>query len=287
MTPDRYHDKDDDESEVIIRQRTKDMLHHERLEREWQQSKQFQVESKLDSLTKSLEVMQDLMKQNGILNAAKGKGKSNKSKHVLVENPSDSRMTIYKDAVPLNSKLGDIVSVNKDIVQLHNTLPAPHRVSSSSDEIDTSDNLINFVSPDHDDIIVGHPTDAGGVTAGGVARDPGPQPSTSSGGRRLNAYSDPVPQMAGEPTPVMTHAEQQIHEAEASKAHLMDTSGKLTSDNAPVTLSFIHSAFVDEEYLVMGSHVDEAMCKKIINHEYVDFSRLLPRDHLHCEDEPQ
>ena len=169
---------------------------------------------------------------------------------------------------------------------MHNTPSAPHQVSSSSDEIDTSDDLINFVSPDHDAIIVGHPADIGEVATVSATRDATPQPLTSNG-HRLSAYSDPVPQMAGEPTPIMTHAEQQIREAEASKAHLMDTLGKLATGNEPVSLSFIHSAFVDEEYLMMGSHVDEAMCKKIINHEYVDFSRLLPRDRLHCEDEPQ
>ena len=34
---------------------------------------------------------------------------------------------------------------------------------------------------------------------------------------------------------------------------------------------------VDENYLVIGSHVDSVIQLKIINHEYVDFSKLLPR----------
>ena len=53
----------------------------------------------------------------------------------------------------------------------------------------------------------------------------------------------------------------------------------------PINLSFLHSAFVDKEYLVMGSHVDEALVKCILNNEYIDFARLLPKDKLHVEED--
>ena len=36
----------------------------------------------------------------------------------------------------------------------------------------------------------------------------------------------------------------------------------------------------------MDSHLDEGLIKKI-NHEFVDFSKLLPRDHLSLEEEDQ
>ena len=35
----------------------------------------------------------------------------------------------------------------------------------------------------------------------------------------------------------------------------------------------------------MGSHVDDATIKQIVNHEFVDFGKLLPCDHLRVEDE--
>ena len=34
---------------------------------------------------------------------------------------------------------------------------------------------------------------------------------------------------------------------------------------------------IDENYLIIGTHVDPALQQKIVNHEYVDFARLIPR----------
>ena len=56
-------------------------------------------------------------------------------------------------------------------------------------------------------------------------------------------------------------------------------------DTELLPMSYLHSAFVDEEYLVMGSHVEEAMVKRILNHEFVDFAKLLPRDKIRGEDD--
>ena len=82
----------------------------------------------------------------------------------------------------------------------------------------------------------------------------------------------------------MTCSELMIREAEASRARMVTTPGKQPRE-VELLLSFLHSAYVDEEYLVMGSHLDETIIKKIKNHEYVDFSQLLPRDKIRAEDE--
>ena len=37
--------------------------------------------------------------------------------------------------------------------------------------------------------------------------------------------------------------------------------------------------------MVMGSHVEDSLCKKILNNEYVDFSQLLPRDRVNLEED--
>ena len=40
------------------------------------------------------------------------------------------------------------------------------------------------------------------------------------------------------------------------------------------------TAKIDEDYLVVGGHVDEATKLKIIKSEYVDFGKLLPCDRI-------
>ena len=37
--------------------------------------------------------------------------------------------------------------------------------------------------------------------------------------------------------------------------------------------------------MVMGSHIEDSLCKKILNNEYVDFSRLLPHDRVNLEED--
>ena len=45
------------------------------------------------------------------------------------------------------------------------------------------------------------------------------------------------------------------------------------------------SQLADEDYLLVASHVEEGVRAKIINHEYVDFARLLRRDRSNGLDE--
>ena len=45
------------------------------------------------------------------------------------------------------------------------------------------------------------------------------------------------------------------------------------------------SAQMDEDYLVVGGHVDETTKGKIIKGEYIDFSKLIPRDKVMIEEE--
>ena len=43
-------------------------------------------------------------------------------------------------------------------------------------------------------------------------------------------------------------------------------------------------AQMDEDYLVIGGHIDEVIQKKIENGEYIDFGRLLPKDIIITEE---
>ena len=65
----------------------------------------------------------------------------------------------------------------------------------------------------------------------------------------------------------LEQAEQIIVDAEKAKARLYDLKGK----------AFNNSAFYDENYQMIDSHVEETLKKKIIIFEYVDFGKLLSK----------
>ena len=50
-------------------------------------------------------------------------------------------------------------------------------------------------------------------------------------------------------------------------------------------LSIHQAAIVDENYVIIGGNLDESLKAKILNHEYVDFARLLPKDRMICEED--
>ena len=80
-------------------------------------------------------------------------------------------------------------------------------------------------------------------------------------------------------------ADKEIRQAEAMKAHLNTIRGNEV--NKRISSKLAHSMFVDEDYAVMGGHVDNSTKMKIINSKYVDFARLLPHDRLYEVDDKQ
>ena len=86
---------------------------------------------------------------------------------------------------------------------------------------------------------------------------------------------------------------------EANKIAILGAPGKDTKSNdnchklpmldhqysVDVANNFVHSAVVDELYTLVALHVDEASIRKIHDHEYVDFAKLVPRDRVLAEDE--
>ena len=51
-----------------------------------------------------------------------------------------------------------------------------------------------------------------------------------------------------------------------------------------ISQQFVHSMMVDETYSLVTMHIDDATYKKIINHEYVDFAKLIAKDRVMDED---
>ena len=49
--------------------------------------------------------------------------------------------------------------------------------------------------------------------------------------------------------------------------------------------NYVHSSMADEDYMVLGGHVDELTRRRIYNCEYIDFSKLLARDRVASEDD--
>ena len=60
---------------------------------------------------------------------------------------------------------------------------------------------------------------------------------------------------------------------------MFDISGK-QSDGLNAINQYVHSAMVDESYKLMGAHIDEVTRGKILNFEYIDLTKLLPRDRI-------
>ena len=79
-------------------------------------------------------------------------------------------------------------------------------------------------------------------------------------------------------------AEQLIREAEAGKARIYGTPGKeLDLDHN----QFLHSAMVDESYMLVATHLEDTITQRIEQGQYVDFARLLPRDRVLEQEGPE
>ena len=82
-------------------------------------------------------------------------------------------------------------------------------------------------------------------------------------------------------------ANDRIKEAELSKARVYEVPGKVAMVPLPLDASnnFVHSAMVDEKFLLVAAHIDENTRKKIIDGQYIDFLRLRPKDKVIDEEE--
>ena len=128
-----------------------------------------------------------------------------------------------------------------------------------------------------------------------------PQPSMSDG--RMGRYNQNRCEMMGggrRLTPPAPSMEQRVdgllREAENKRVTINDVPGEISQtfhfNNSPagqpcysrelvdVQNRFVHSAMVDEEYLIVAAHLDDSIIKRICEGEFVDFTKLLPRDRV-------
>ena len=205
---------------------------------------------------------------------------------------SDSDTTIYERAVK-----DATVEKSKQVVD-QNILDRNNRLSNSSEEgvFDTSDETNGesqqFVLMRQTDDIQSRHVDFTGVPdLSGGPRD-GQMPSTSRLTKgpqvdRCDATMRQYMEAHGRRQDLMTPEEKArnlMNEADALKAKKVTTLGK-NFELDPDLFKQFHSVMVDDDYLLVAAHVDATTFNEIISGEYVDFARLIPRDHVQQEDD--
>ena len=74
-----------------------------------------------------------------------------------------------------------------------------------------------------------------------------------------------------------------IREAETAKIQLLEMPGRknsLMGTDFKCKQDFVHIVMVDESFMLVAAHIDDNLKGKIENGNYVDFTRLLPRDRI-------
>ena len=228
----------DSETSSTSRSRSRSRSRARKLKKEKRQLKE-QVQT-LQAMVQSL---QEVIVKSGMLeNKAAGVrgGKQN-------VNLTPSETTIYHDLINQASATQNIdpeVSFNFN---------RQNRQSSSSDKIDTSDDLINV---DCDQFI------------------------TDCQEMARNKRDDAV-----EVNPYEV-GENKTKEADQGKIPLTDTPGRgrvhdfLGINREPQQVNHVFLANIDDEYMSIGRHIDAALQEKIVNFEYIDFGKIIPRDKI-------
>ena len=131
--------------------------------------------------------------------------------------------------------------------------------TSSEDKINTSDELMEV---DCDKFIADCREEARRMSEG---RDKG---SPSVQNKRVDYYEYPGDRM--------------VREAENARVHMFSIPTGKNLNCQPMSgvgESSVSHAAIDEEYLVIGGHIDAALQQKI-EFQYIDFSRLIPKDRI-------
>ena len=89
-----------------------------------------------------------------------------------------------------------------------------------------------------------------------------------------------------------------IRQAEKAKGKMYDTPGEAIIHNSVVARpdvalqydvdlckNYVHSAMVDEHYLLVGNFIEDTLKEKIMRGEYVDFGKLIARDRIQNEED--
>ena len=194
----------------------------------------------------------------------KGGNKAGKTGHMV---PSiQSETTIYERAIPLVPIEND----DPEIIFLNQQ--NRNSTSSEEDQFNSSDELAKVVKGGRDlnncyIDFAGQELNRGEKRARSVEADQ-VRPGTSRNHQR--GELPPTPREIAE-----ERARVMVKRVEKAKAQIYDVPGKA---NVFSMSDMFHSVIVDEKYSLVGGHVDTR--KRIVTGEFIDFSRLLPRDRV-------
>ena len=221
------------------------------------------LEHQISELSDALFAMQNVMVQHGIFKNNREADKAGERKKNQKAPSTNSETTVYDNAVPWDRN-GDTntlesMEVVDDEITLNLGKSRQNNVSSD-EQADTSEELINVT-----EFIADCAAEAERRRSGSTVRDLPEVNGTTPAGSKPNS------------------AQHRIRELESAKVRMAATSGNQFNRNllnvecAPVMGA---GGSVDDNYMVIGAHVDQNIQQKIVNHEYVDFARLLPKDRV-------
>ena len=230
-----------------------EMRHNDRETRQKERrDRRVSLEQKLDTLSTSVQVMQQMIAQQGLVSQQLPLNRPTTSKN-SANTYSESDTTIYRTAAQKQGSADESIHIpvqgDPEISFKNNK-----RASSSSEEeqVDTSDELIDY--DEHDKFIA----------------------ECTAQAKKQNVL----------PNPAVQESQNVIRESEANKADLYATPGNCANvinwmgeGNFPPDMR-AHAFMADEQYLVIGAHLDGQTRQKIVSGEYVDFAQLLPKNKL-------
>ena len=189
----------------------------------------------------------------------------NKNFANMCGSPSD--VTIYRNAVEIIEPPQDVSSSSDDGINTSDEslekISPPQNVSRCNDPFQLQN--LSFVANERREEWEHHTPRSRSLrsTDRTYHRDER-TPSRPRGEARIDDQQQEIPPEV--------HAENQIREAERGKAQMNRQ-------------ALLHSVLVDENYLVVAAHVDDLTKQKILQFEYVDFSKLLPHDRVLQEED--
>ena len=201
---------------------------------------------------------------------------------------SQSEVTIYKNAVldqtnappskrfSSSSEEGELDEDNMVTTQEGNIIPVPIEGSSEENNVaGISDLIAKFVVENRPSPVrqIEHRHKPKSKVTYDVEQ---PIPSISKDNRqgdKSEEYED--------------HADKMIREAEKAKAKIFQTPGNiaLPHSNENLQQNFLLSTVVDQHYMFLVGHVDAQLKAKIESGEFVDLSKLLPKDRVMTQED--
>ena len=220
------------------------------------------MEQLIESLSSSVKIMQQMMASKGFAEPTDSQRNWNnrQGKTNSTESGSDheSETAIYQNAVPkLNTVEVSHIPVQGD-PEIAFKRNKDWDSSSSEERINTSDEMMD----EHDHFIAECAAQADKMKNQMIRHE------------------------------LRDEGERIVCEAEANKADLYATPGNQSmalmnpnSWNVNLSGPQVNANSVDNNYLLVGAHVDPSLQLKIVRGEYVDFACLLPKSRYHREEE--